>query len=127
MTTHELSTMQRLTSPSGSSEWSPLERFIAHCACGFKTDECYPELQAEMTLAEHVASLMPLPTGDGKRPLKVVRRVFKQRRYEDDHYTPGEILVEFWVESGTMNVSLRPDPSATWSSPRTEIRNEDER
>lgn len=54
MTVHKLETMQHHTEPSGSEEWGPLERFIAHCSCGWKSDECYPESLAEDAVVEHM-------------------------------------------------------------------------
>ena len=95
--------------------------------CGFKTGACYPESQTLMSLGAHVDSLTPGLTGDGKRPMKVARRVFKERRYDDDGYTEAQILVDYWAGSSTVRVATRPHESATRSPPWTDIHHQHER
>jgi hypothetical protein len=51
---HSLVTMQRHTEPSHSEQWGPLERFIAHCSCGWQSGQCYPMATAEHMHARHV-------------------------------------------------------------------------
>lgn len=69
MSAHQLLTMERHTEPSHFKLWGPLERFIAHCSCGWKSGECYPEFVALGLHTEHVNHL----SKPGTRKIKLMR------------------------------------------------------
>lgn len=54
--THGLRMLERITEPSHSKEWGPLERFIAHCHCGWKSEQCYPQAVAYSQQYAHNAA-----------------------------------------------------------------------